>query len=278
MKDVIFKGVGTAIVTPFTNENKINYEVFKRLIDFQIENKISAIVVCGTTGESATLSDSERKELIKFTVEYVNKRCKVIAGTGSNNTAYAVELTKYAESAGCDGALVVTPYYNKCTQYGLIMHYSRIAESTSLPIILYNVPSRTAVNIEPKTCFELSKLKNIVAIKEASSNISQIAETISLCKENLNVYSGNDGEIVPIMALGGIGVISVLSNIKPKLTSDLCNYCLKGDFESARILQLESLPLIKSLFLQPNPIPVKYALNNIGFNVGLPRLPLTNMS
>lgn len=278
MKDIIFKGCGCAIVTPFTKDNTINYEEYKKLIDFQISNNVSAIIVCGTTGESATLSDEERKHLISFTVSYVNKRCKVIAGTGSNNTSYSITLTKYAETVGVDACLVVTPYYNKTTQDGLIKHYSEIASSTNLPIILYNVPSRTGVDIEPQTCFVLSKIKNIVAIKEASGNISKISEIASLCKENLYIYSGNDGEIVPIMAVGGIGVISVLSNIYPSYTSLICENMFENKIYKARELQLKAYPLIKALFSEPNPIPIKYALNKLGFNVGSVRLPLVEFS
>lgn len=278
MKDIVFNGVGTAIVTPFTKDNLINYDVYKRLIDFQIDNDVSAIIVCGTTGENATLSDNERKSLISFTVDYVDKRCKVIAGCGSNNTVYSINLSKYAENAGVDALLIVTPYYNKTTQNGLIKHFANIAASTSLPIILYNVPSRTAINIEPSTLLELSKIDNIVAIKEASSNIEQIIKIINLCSNSLMVYSGNDAEIVPIMSVGGIGVISVLSNIFPKLTSDICNNCLNGNFKKASELSLATIPLVNALFSEPNPIPIKYALAKLGFDVGSVRLPLVELS
>lgn len=274
MKPIIFKGCGTAIITPFTKDNKINYPVFEKLIEMQIKNNVDAIIVCGTTGESATLSDSERKELIKFTVEKVNKRVKVIAGTGSNNTMYSIELTKYCESIGVDGVLVVTPYYNKTTQIGLIKHYSAIANSTNLPLILYNVPSRTGVNILPETCFELSKISNIVAIKEASSNISQIIKTRFLCGNNLYIYSGNDDQIVPILSIGGIGVISVLANIVPNFTHQICNYYFNGYYKEAAEMQINAYPLINSLFLEVNPCPVKYALNLLNYDCGIPRLPL----
>ena len=222
MKKVIFKGCGTAIVTPFT-DNGINFDEFKKLIEFQIKENVDAIIVCGTTGESSTMTTEEKKSAIKFVVETVNKRVPVIAGTGGNCTSSAIEMSKYAESVGVDALLVVTPYYNKTTQGGLVVHYSAIASSTNLPIILYNVPSRTGLNISPATCLELSKIENIVAIKEASGNISQVAQIANLCGDNLAIYSGNDDQIVPILSLGGLGVISVLSNIMPKYTHDIVN-------------------------------------------------------
>lgn len=278
MKKIIFEGSGVAIVTPFTNDNKINYDELKKLIDFQIKNNTDAIVVCGTTGESATLSNSERRELIKFTVEYVNHRVPVIAGTGSNNTQYAIELTKYAESVNVDGALVVTPYYNKTTQKGLICHYTSIANSVSIPIIMYNVPSRTGLNIEPNTAFELSNVTNIVAIKEASGNISQVLKIKKLCQDNLQIYSGNDDQIVPILACGGIGVISVLANVKPNITHYICANFFDGKIKEALNLQIQNLPLINSLFCETNPIPIKYVLNRMNYNVGQTRLPLVGLS
>lgn len=277
MKNTIFKGCGTAIATPFT-EDGVNFEEFGKLLEEQIKQEVDAIIVCGTTGESATMTDKERKDTIKFAIDKVAKRAKVIAGTGSNNTRAAVELSKYAESVGADGILVVTPYYNKTTQAGLIAHYKAIADSTLLPIIVYSVPSRTGVNITPETCFELSKIPNIVAIKEASGNLSQIAEIKALCRENLHVYSGNDDQIIPILSLGGIGVISVLSNIAPKYTHEMVYNYFEGNFEKAVDMQLDSIPLIKALFSEVNPIPVKAALNMIGYNVGTPRLPLIEMS
>ena len=267
MKKNIFKGSGVAIVTPFTNDNKINYDEFKKLIDFQIDNNTDAIIVCGTTGESATLTDCERKELIDFTVKYVNHRIPVIAGTGSNNTEYAIELTRYAKEVNVDGVLVVTPYYNKTTQNGLIEHYKAIADSVSIPIIMYNVPSRTGLNIEPATAFELSKVKNIVAIKEASGNISQVLKIKEMCKDDLQIYSGNDDQIVPILSCGGIGVISVLANIKPNITHYICSNFFEGNMSEALDLQLRNLPLINALFCETNPIPIKYALNRNGFDV-----------
>ncbi len=277
MKKIIFKGCGTAIVTPF-NKNGVNFEVFKKLIEDQIKNKVDALIVCGTTGEASTMTEDERKETIKFAIQTVNKRIPVIAGTGGNNTQAVINFTKWAETAGVDAALIVTPYYNKTTQDGLIAHYSAIANSTTLPIILYNVPSRTGVNILPKTCLELSKIKNIVAIKEASGNLSQIAETANLCKNELHIYSGNDDQITPILSIGGIGVISVLSNIEPKYTHNLVMDFLEGNIEKSIKSQVKAIPLIKALFSEVNPIPVKAALKMYGYEVGSPRLPLIEMS
>lgn len=277
MKKIIFKGCGTAIATPF-NENGVNFEVFKQLIDNQIKEGVDSIIVCGTTGESATMSEAERKDTIKFVVDTVNKRVPVIAGTGSNNTRSAIEMTKYAESVGVDGVLVVTPYYNKATQKGLIEHFTKIAKETTLPIIMYNVPGRTGVNILPETCYELSKIDNIVAIKEASGNISQVAKIASLCGDDLAIYSGNDDQIIPVLSLGGIGVISVLSNIKPKFTHDMVYDFFNGDVKEACKKQLDSIELIDCLFSEVNPIPVKSALNILGYDYGIPRLPLTEMS
>ena len=276
MKKIIFKGCGTAIATPFSKDG-VNFEVFKDIIEDQIKEGVDSIIVCGTTGESATMSEAERKDTIKFVVDTVNKRIPIIAGTGSNNTKSAIELTKYAESVGVDGVLVVTPYYNKATQKGLIEHYTKIANETKLPIIMYNVPSRTGVNILPETCFELSKIDNIVAIKEASGNISQVAKIASLCGNNLNIYSGNDDQIIPVLSLGGIGVISVLSNVKPKFTHDMVYDFLNGNIHEATKKQLESIELIDSLFCEVNPIPVKAALNMLGYEYGVPRLPLTEL-
>ncbi len=278
-KKIIFSGCGTAIVTPFDNDNnKINYFEYQKLIEFQIANNCDAIIVCGTTGESATLSMDEKKELIEFTVSIVKHRVPVIAGTGSNNTKTAIELTKFAENVNCDGVLVVTPYYNKTTQNGLIEHYSAIARATSLPIILYNVPSRTGLNIEPETCLELSKIENIVAIKEASGNLSQIAKIAALCNDSLNIYSGNDDQILPILSIGGIGVISVLANIYPNYVHNITESFFSNDLERARYLQLKAINLIDKLFSEVNPIPVKEALNILDFKVGPTRLPLVQMS
>ena len=277
MKKIIFKGCGTAIVTPFT-EDGVNFEEFGKLIEDQIENKVDSIIVCGTTGEASTMSLDEKKETIKFAVEKVAGRIPVIAGTGGNSTVSVIEMTKYAESVGVDGALIVTPYYNKCTQEGLIMHYKAIAEKTNLPIIVYSVPGRTGVNILPKTCLELSKIENIVAIKEASGNLSQVAEIASLCGEELNIYSGNDDQILPVLSLGGIGVISVLSNVMPKYTHDMTQNFFDGNVSEATKMQLDAVELINALFCEVNPIPVKEALNMLGWNMGNPRLPLTKLS
>ena len=273
MKKVLFKGAGTAIATPF-DENGVNIEEFKRLIEFQIDEGIDAIIVCGTTGESSTMTKEEKIAAIECAVKTSNGRVPIIAGTGSNNTAQAIEMSKIAESLGVDGLLLVTPYYNKTTQKGLIAHYTAIAKEVNLPIILYSVPSRTGVNIAPETCLELSKIDNIVAIKEASGDLSQIAKIAHLCGENLHIYSGNDDQIVPILSLGGLGVISVLSNVKPKLTHDIVQNFLDGNVKEATKLQLDSIPLINTLFAEVNPIPVKAALNIIGYNYGEPRLPL----
>lgn len=277
MKTPLFIGCGTAISTPFT-ENGVNFDEFKKLIEFQISEGIDALIVCGTTGEAATMTDSERRETIKFAIETVASRVPVIIGTGSNNTAAAIEMSKYAESVGADGLLVVTPYYNKATQKGLVAHFKAVAESVSLPIIVYSVPSRTGVNIAPETCLELSKIPNIVAIKEASGNLSQIANIAHLCGDNLHIYSGNDDQVLPILSLGGLGVISVLSNIAPKKTSKMVHDFLDGNIEEARKVQLDSIPLINALFSEVNPIPVKEALNIMGYNYGKPRLPLTPLT
>lgn len=278
MKKIIFKGCGTAIVTPFIDEEHVNFDEFRKMLEFQISEGIDSIIVCGTTGESSTMSLEERKQTIKFAIDVVNKRVPVIAGTGANCTKSAIEMTKYAESIGADGALIVTPYYNKTTQAGLIEHYKKIASSTLLPIILYNVPGRTGVNILPETCKELSKVENIVAIKEASGNISQVAEIADLCGKDLAIYSGNDDQIVPILSLGGLGVISVLSNIVPKETHEIVYEFMNNNISKSLELQLKYLKLIKALFCEVNPIPVKAGLNMIGFNAGTPRLPLVEMS
>ena len=277
MKKILFKECGTAIATPFT-EDGVNFEEFAKLIEFQIKQGVDSIIVCGTTGESSTMTDEERKATIKFAVDTVNGRIPVIAGTGSNNTKHAIELSKYAESVGVDGVLLVTPYYNKTTQAGLIAHYTAIAKEIHIPIILYNVPSRTGVNILPATALELSKIENIVAIKEASGNISQIAEIAKLCGDNLSIYSGNDDQIIPILSLGGIGVISVLSNVAPKYTHDIVYNYLNGKTKLALDMQLDAIDLIHSLFCEVNPIPVKAALNMMGYHFGKPRLPLIEMS
>lgn len=278
MKDIIFKGVGTAIATPFDEYDNINFDEFKKLVEFQIENGVNAIIVCGTTGEASTMSQEEKQELIKYCVKVVNKRIPVIAGIGSNNTKAVVENEKFAQRVGVDGLLAVTPYYNKTTQDGLIAHYKLIAENTDLPIILYNVPSRTGVNILPETYFELSKIKNIVATKEANGDVSSIIKTKYLCGDNLNIYSGNDDQILPVLSVGGIGVISVLSNIFPKYTSNMINNYFNNNTQTATKMQIEAIKLINLLFKEVNPIPVKAALNIMGFNFGKPRMPLIECS
>ena len=277
MKKILFKGCGTAIATPFTKDG-VNFEELKKLQEFQIQEGADAIIVCGTTGESSTMTKQEKKDTIRFAIDTVAKRIPVIAGTGGNNTKEAIEMSQYAESVGADGLLLVTPYYNKTTQEGLIAHYSVIAQSVSIPIILYNVPSRTGVNILPETCLALSKIPNIVAIKEASGNISQVAKIAALCKEDLAIYSGNDDQIIPILSLGGLGVISVLSNIEPKFTHQMVIDFLNGNTKAAKEAQLKCLPLVDALFCEVNPIPVKAALCMKGYDFGIPRLPLIEMS
>ena len=277
MKKIIFKGCGTAIATPFTNDG-VNFDEFGKLIEFQISEGVDSIIVCGTTGESSTMTEKEKKDTIKYAIDKVNGRIPVIAGTGSNNTASAIEMSKYAESVGADALLVVTPYYNKTTQSGLVAHYKAIAESTSLPIIVYSVSSRTGVNITAETCVELSKIPNIVAIKEASGNISQVAKIAALCGDDLHIYTGNDDQIIPVLSLGGLGVISVLSNVAPKYTHDMVQNFFDGNIEKATKMQLDALDLVNSLFCEVNPIPVKEALNIVGYNYGTPRLPLVKLS
>lgn len=277
MKKIPFKGVCSAVPTPF-NEKGVNIKEFKKFLEFQISNNVDSILVCGTTGESSTMTKEEKIQVIKCAVEVSNGRIPIIVGTGSNNTIQSIEMSKIAESLGADGVLLVTPYYNKTTQTGLIAHYKAIADSISIPIILYNVPSRTGLNINLETCWELSKIENIVAIKEASGNLSQVAQIVHLCGDNLHIYSGNDDQVIPICSLGGLGVISVLSNIKPQYTHNMVWDFLNGDIESAKKKQLDAIPLINSLFSEVNPIPIKSALNNIGFDFGVPRLPLLEMS
>ena len=272
----IFKGSAVAIVTPFHN-NKVDFQKLKELLEWHINEGTDAIVICGTTGEASTMTKEEKEKTIKFTVDAVNKRVPVIAGTGSNNTESAIEMSKYAESVGVDALLVITPYYNKTTNKGLIKHFEAINNAVETPIILYNVPSRTGVNISPNQLLELSKLKNIVAIKEASGNISQIAEMKALCGKNIDIYSGNDDQIIPVMSLGGLGVISVLANIIPNETHEMTKAFLDNNLDKALKLQLQNISLIKSLFIETNPVPVKSALNLIGKDVGDFRLPLCEM-
>jgi 4-hydroxy-tetrahydrodipicolinate synthase len=274
----LFKGAGVAIVTPFKENYEVDYEKLGELIEFQIANKTDSIIICGTTGEASTLTHEEHLECIEYTVNKVNKRVPVIAGTGSNCTDTAIYLSKEAESHGVDGLLVVTPYYNKATQKGLIAHFTAIAESVSLPVIMYNVPSRTGCNMLPQTVATLVKnVANIVGIKEASSNIAQVAEIMSLTQGNIDLYSGCDEMIVPLLSLGGIGVISVLSNIAPRETHDMVAKYLEGDVNASRDLQLKYIPLINAIFCEVNPIPVKAALNLMGYDVGPLRMPLTEM-
>lgn len=276
MKKTVFTGIATALVTPL-NKDGIDFEAFGRLIDWQVAEGIDGLVVCGTTGEASTLTDDEHKAAIKFAVERVNGKTPVIAGTGSNDTDYAVELTKYACEVGVDGVLLVTPYYNKATQKGLVKSFSLLADESTAPVILYNVPSRTGVNIAPSTLYELSAHPNISAVKEASGNISAIAETLSLVGDNLDVYSGNDDQIVPILSLGGKGCISVLSNPLPRMTCDICRKFFAGDVKGAADLQLKLIPLISALFSEVNPIPAKSAMAAMGFCEEYLRLPLTVM-
>ena len=278
MKDVIFRGCATAIVTPFDENNNIDFDEFKKIVNFQIDNGINGIVVCGTTGEAATMSAEEKEELIKYCVKVVNKRVPVIAGVGSNNTQNVLLSEQYAQKVGADGLLVVTPYYNKTTQNGLIEHYKAIAQNTNLPIILYNVPGRTGVDIKPDTYLKLSKIKNIVATKEASGDISKILKIRNLCGDELNIYSGNDYQIIPILSLGGIGVISVLSNVVPQYTNKMIEYYFNKNIQQAEDMQIKATKLINSLFKEVNPIPIKALMNSFGFKCGKTRLPLVECS
>lgn len=274
----LFRGSGVALVTPFTEEKDVNYEELGRLIEFQIENGTDAIIICGTTGEPVTMSEEERLSVISYTIEKVRKRIPVIAGTGGNSTAQVINFSKKVETAGADGLLIVTPYYNKATQNGLYEHYKAVADAVKLPIILYNVPSRTGVNILPDTAARLGKeVENIVALKEASGNISQVAEVIQKAEGALEIYAGNDDQIVPILSLGGVGVISVLANIAPKDVHKMTSAYLAGDTKMSRELQLKYVELIQALFCEVNPIPVKKALSLMGFQTKDLRMPLTEM-
>lgn len=274
----IFKGAGVAIVTPMFDNGEVNYDKLGELLEYQIANSTDAIIICGTTGEASTLTHEEHLDVIKYAVDKVAKRVPVIAGTGSNCTETAIYLSVEAEKRGADALLQVTPYYNKATQKGLIRHFTAVAEAVNIPIILYNVPGRTGCNIQPETAAYLAKnVKNIVAIKEASGNISQVAKVKALAGDSLDIYSGNDDQVIPLLALGGIGVISVLSNVAPKQTHDMVMEYLEGDREKALKIQLDALPLIDALFCEVNPIPVKAALNLMGKEVGSLRAPLTTM-
>ncbi|MBR2444520.1 MAG: 4-hydroxy-tetrahydrodipicolinate synthase [Clostridia bacterium] len=278
MKKTLFEGVATALVTPMREDGSVDYEALDRLVDWQIAEGVSALVACGTTGEASTLTDEEHREVIARVVKKANKRVPVIAGTGSNDLDYALSLTKYACEAGADAVLTVAPYYNKATQVGLIKMFTALADHSTVPVILYNVPSRTGVNIEPATYKALMEHENIIAIKEANGNISKIVETMSYVSESLDMYSGNDDQIVPIMSLGGKGVISVVSNILPRKTSLMCEKFLKGDIEGARQIQFDLHAVIDSLFSEVNPIPVKAAMAKMGYGTNTLRLPLTPMS
>ncbi|MDD7388281.1 MAG: 4-hydroxy-tetrahydrodipicolinate synthase [Lachnospiraceae bacterium] len=274
----IFTGAGVAVITPMNEDLSVNYEELAKILDDQIAKKTDAIIICGTTGESSTLTMEEHADVIRFACKHVNKRVPVIAGTGSNCTQTAIKLSQDAEKDGADALLIVTPYYNKATQKGLIAHYTQIAQSVSLPIIMYNVPSRTGCNILPATAVELAKnVPNIVAIKEASGNISQIMDLAMMADGCIDIYSGNDDQILPLLAAGGKGVISVLSNVAPTQTHDICAKFFEGDVEGSRKLQLEALPLIHALFSEVNPIPVKEAMNMMGWNAGPCRMPLSPM-
>lgn len=277
MKKVIFEGSAVALITPMDSNGEVNYNALGELIEFHIQNKTDAIVVCGTTGESATLSAQEHHKIIEYTVNRVNKRIPVIAGTGSNDTRCAVQLSKDAQNLGVDGLLIVTPYYNKTSQRGLVEHYSYIASQVEAPIIVYSVPSRTGVKVCPETYLELSKIPNIVAAKEASGDISLVAKTVSLCGDGLNIYSGNDDQIVPVLSLGGIGVISVLANVCPQESHSIVSEYLRGNTALSRQIQLKFIELIEVLFSDVNPIPVKEAMNILGFACGRCRLPLAGM-
>ncbi len=276
MKNTVFTGAATAIITPFKN-GEVDYEAYGKMIDWQIAEGIDAIVTVGTTGEGPTLTDAEHKEVIRFCVEKVAGRVPVIAGTGSNDIAYAIELTKFACEVGADAMLLVTPYYNKATQKGLIASFTAIADVSTKPCILYNVPSRTGCNIAPETCAILAEHPNIVAVKEASGNISQVAKIAHLCGDKLDIYSGNDDQIIPILSLGGKGVISVLSNLLPKETSEMCHKYMEGDMATATAMQLKYLPLVDALFCEVNPIPAKAAMGAMGWCENSLRLPLTCM-
>lgn len=276
-KTTVFTGTGVAIVTPMNRDGSVNFEKFRELVEWQIENGIEAIIACGTTGEASTLDDDEHIAVIKAAIEQARGRVPVIAGTGSNDTSYCVDLSLKAKELGSDALLLVTPYYNKTSQRGLIAHYNMVANEVKMPVILYNVPSRTALDIKPETYAELAKNPYIVGIKEANSNISSMVKTAALCGDNIDLYSGNDDQIVPILSLGGKGVISVVANVLPKKTGDITRRWFDGDIRSSCALQLELLDLINALFSDVNPIPVKEAMNMMGMNVGPCRMPLYQM-
>ncbi|KGM97288.1 4-hydroxy-tetrahydrodipicolinate synthase [Clostridium novyi A str. 4552] len=272
----LFKGSGVALITPF-KDGKVNFKKLEEILNWHVESGTDAIVICGTTGEASTMTEDERKETIKFTVDTINNRIPVIAGTGSNNTKAAIAMSKWAESIGVDGVLVITPYYNKTTQKGIFEHFKAINDTINIPIILYNVPSRTGLNITPKTLLKLCDLKNIVAIKEASGDFSQLVAMKALCRDKIDLYSGNDDQIVPLLSLGGVGVISVAANIYPKEIHNMCNLYMNGKTNEALKMQLDMLDVINSMFIETNPIPIKTAMNLKGMDVGPLRLPLCDM-
>lgn len=273
---MIFKGSGTALITPFKDDS-VNFDAFKRQLNYQLNNGTSAVIVLGTTGEPFTMSSSEKAKTIEFALEHINGKIPVIVGAGTNSTNSSIDNAKNAVALGADALLVVTPYYNKCTQNGLVKHFFAIADSITKPIIVYNVPSRTGMNILPETYLKLSSHPNIVAIKEASGNITQVSETAALVKDKMDIYSGDDALTLPILALGGKGIISVASNIIPRIVTDLCKYFFDNDLSQAREIQLKILPLVKLLFSEVSPIPIKAAMNMLNFDAGTPRLPLTEM-
>lgn len=277
MKNTLFTGAGVAIVTPFNADGSVNYDALGNMLEYQIANETDAIIICGTTGEASTLTDDEQIDVIEYTVNKVNKRIPVIAGAGSNDTAHGINLCKRCEKVGADGLLMVTPYYNKTTQKGLIKYYTDIAKAVDLPIIMYSVAGRTGLNIAPKTVETLAEIDNIVAVKEASGNLSQVADIAARCGDKIDIYSGNDDQILPVLSLGGKGVISVLSNVAPKYTHDMVMSYMNGDTAKATKMQLDCIDLVHNLFSEVNPIPVKEALNMMGMNAGGYRAPLVEM-
>jgi len=277
MANHIFTGSAVALVTPFAPDGSVNYDALADLLQFQLDNQTDAFVICGTTGEASTMTDGEQTECVRFCVEYVNKRVPVIAGAGSNDTAHGINLCKMVAKAGADAMLLVTPYYNKCTQKGLIRHFTAQAAAADIPVILYNVPTRTSLNMQPQTVYELSKVPNIVALKEACGDIVQVAETIRLCGSDFAVYSGNDDYTVPLLSVGGVGVISVIANVAPRQTRDMVAKFLDGDVKGSAAMQLDMLPLVRALFCEVSPGPVKAALNMMGKNAGGYRMPVCEM-
>ena len=276
-KTLLFTGAGVAIVTPFNADGSVNYDSLRNMLEYQVENGTDAIIICGTTGEASTLTDEEQISVVKFAVDVINKRIPVIAGAGSNDTAHGVQLCKKCEEVGADGLLIVTPYYNKTTQKGLVKYYEAMAGSVNIPVIVYSVAGRTGLNIKPETVAEIAKIDNVVAIKEASGDLSQVAKIANLCGDKIAIYSGNDDQITPLLSLGGKGVISVLSNVAPEDTHNICAEYFAGNVEKSRELQIKYLELIHSLFCEVNPIPVKKALELMGFYGGNVRLPLTQL-